>query len=315
MNSKLVSLALICYNQAQFLESALEGVFSQTYSPLEILISDDASTDNSAEIIERCVNEYQGPHRIRIISPRVNGGLVANVNHVFQQAEGEVIVLAAGDDISLPNRVSEIVRVFKDSPSVMAVHSKTRNLAFDGTLLDEEGSPPPCTLAEDIKAIAVAGSVIVGATGAYRKCLYTQYGPIQNSRSYEDLVYGYRAALSGRLYFINEVLVQYRVGLGLSAHRIFSTRADRAADRLTGCLRNVAFLEQRLQDTLLSSHPEKNALQNLLEQEIRYRKASVAFYQDKAVFLRLLFSADFMVTLRVLAKELPYALSTKDINK
>lgn len=313
MNSALVSLGLLSYNQEAFVEQALRGAFAQTHSPLEILISDDASTDKTAEIIRRCVAQYQGPHRIRVISPRKNGGLVANVNHVFHQAEGEIVVLAAGDDFSLPNRVEQIAKAFSASPNVMAVHSKTRNMAPDGTLLDQEGTPPACTLSENIQAIAVAGSVLVGATGAYRKSLYQRFGPIQSNRSYEDLVYGYRAVLAGRLHYIDQVLVHYRLGLGLSAHRVFQSRADRAAHRLAGCLRNVAYLQQRLHDTHLSDHPEKMNLQNLLQREIAYRSAGVAFYQSKVRFIQLFFTRSALFALRVLLKELPYQWSRKDL--
>jgi len=313
MSTPLVSFGLLSYNQEDFVESALHSAFAQTHDPLEILISDDASTDKTPEIIKRCVDQYQGPHRIRVISPKKNGGLVANVNHVFHQAEGEIVVLAAGDDFSLPHRVAQIVRAFNTSANVMAVHSKTRSMAPDGTLLDQEGSPPDSTLAENIEAIAVTGSVLVGATGAYRKSLYKQFGPIQSNRCYEDLVYGYRAVLAGRLKYIDQVLVHYRVGLGMSAHRTFQTKADRAAHRLAGCLRNVAFLEQRLHDTSLSDHSKKKTLQHLLGREIQYRSAGVTFYQSKARFVRLFFSGKALVAFRVLFKELPYQWSRKDL--
>ena len=55
MEGPLVSFCVKCYNQERYIGEALEGVFAQTYRPLEIVISDDASTDRSWEIIQAAV--------------------------------------------------------------------------------------------------------------------------------------------------------------------------------------------------------------------------------------------------------------------
>ena len=56
----LVSFCLKSYNQKEFLKEALEGAFAQTYRPLEIVISDDASTDGSVELILDRVRQWSG---------------------------------------------------------------------------------------------------------------------------------------------------------------------------------------------------------------------------------------------------------------
>ena len=60
----LVTFALFAYNQEKFIREAVEGAFSQTYEPLEIILSDDYSSDRTFEIIERMAAEYTGPHRV-----------------------------------------------------------------------------------------------------------------------------------------------------------------------------------------------------------------------------------------------------------
>ncbi|MCK5536618.1 MAG: glycosyltransferase, partial [Bacteroidales bacterium] len=59
----LISFTLFAYNQEKYIQEAVEGALSQTYSPLEIVISDDCSTDRTFEIIKELTEDYSGPHK------------------------------------------------------------------------------------------------------------------------------------------------------------------------------------------------------------------------------------------------------------
>ncbi|WP_243614344.1 glycosyltransferase [Shimia aestuarii] len=127
----LVTFALFAYNQEQYVREAVEAALSQTYSPLEIILSDDCSSDRTFEIMEEMAREYRGPHQIKIRRGEKNIGLLAHVLTVAQIAKGEIFVVAAGDDISLPSRSARIVQAL----------SGTEYLAFssDDTIIDENG--------------------------------------------------------------------------------------------------------------------------------------------------------------------------------
>lgn len=60
----LITIAVFAYNQEEFIRDAVNGAFSQTYSPLEIILSDDCSSDRTFEIMQEMANTYQGPHRV-----------------------------------------------------------------------------------------------------------------------------------------------------------------------------------------------------------------------------------------------------------
>ena len=62
----LITFALMAYNQEQLIEEAVAGALAQTYSPLEIILSDDCSTDRTFEIMEEMADEYKGPHSVSI---------------------------------------------------------------------------------------------------------------------------------------------------------------------------------------------------------------------------------------------------------
>lgn len=100
----LVTFALFAYNQEKYIREAVEGAFAQTYEPLEIILSDDCSTDRTFEIFKELAALYKGPHLIRARKNSKNLGILNHVLTVAQEATGEYLVVAAGDDVSLPPR-------------------------------------------------------------------------------------------------------------------------------------------------------------------------------------------------------------------
>lgn len=108
----LVSFCVKCYNQREYICDALDGAFAQTYRPLEIVISDDGSSDGSIETIRRKIDEYYSRGGDIPVFFNCNEKNLGNVGSwiVFGGiAHGELLVKADGDDISMPQRVEKIV--------------------------------------------------------------------------------------------------------------------------------------------------------------------------------------------------------------
>ena len=101
----LVSFGIITYNQEQFILDTLKGAVSQEYDNMEIIVSDDNSTDKTFEIVESFVKSYEGPFKFILNKNKDNLRIAGNVNKVIELSHGDYIILADGDDISLPNRV------------------------------------------------------------------------------------------------------------------------------------------------------------------------------------------------------------------
>ena len=126
----LVTFALFAYNQEKYIREAVEGAFAQTYEPLEIILSDDCSTDRTFEIIEEMAAGYVGPHKIKINRNIVNLGTALHVQVVFSQSRGALFVVAAGDDISLPDRTKTLFERWKEENfSISTIYS--RHYSFD----------------------------------------------------------------------------------------------------------------------------------------------------------------------------------------
>lgn len=129
----LVTFAVFAYNQEKYIREAVEGAFAQTYSPLEIILSDDCSTDRTFEIMEEMARKYKGPHRVVVRREPKNCGVLAHVINVAKLSNGEFLVVAAGDDISLPDRTEVTISV------MLAQSLDTAVVSGDDIMFDNYG--------------------------------------------------------------------------------------------------------------------------------------------------------------------------------
>jgi len=207
----LITFLILAYNQQRFIREAVEGAFAQTYSPLEIIISDDCSSDRTFEIIKDMVDAYAGPHRVVLNRNKKNLGIGEHVNRVMEISEGEIIVASAGDDISLPERTKVVHEAFQSS------NRKTMAVFSDFVFIDEHsniGKVYKCSLPHDfqnpVQLCRRLFAGFTGASGAWRREIFSYFGPMRSAVTFEDRVVVFRAALLGDVLHIPKVLVQYR---------------------------------------------------------------------------------------------------------
>jgi glycosyltransferase involved in cell wall biosynthesis len=113
MAKPTVSVIMPNYNYARFLPEALTALVCQSYRPMEIIIVDDASTDNSVDVIEKFRKEHP---QIRLIRNRRNMGVVHNLNVLYQMASGDYIYGAASDDRALPGLFEQSIDTLSSHP-------------------------------------------------------------------------------------------------------------------------------------------------------------------------------------------------------
>lgn len=305
----LVTFSLFAYNQEQYIREAVEGALAQTYSPLEIIFSDDCSSDRTFELIERAVKDYRGPHQIRLNRNQKNLGLIEHVNKIFEISSGAFIVAAAGDDISLPDRVECLVDAYNQSgQKALVLHScaiKINDLNEEFGILVPPIVENPMTIME----MAASQSIYIGATGGWSRSLYNEFGPIVYLNAYEDLVLGFRAAIKESLVYVNEPLVRYRFNVGISKKHKISKFAfsSRIAVRTKQLKTLLAVYEQRLRD--LDQIVELNdniSLRTSLERNININKKRLHFYSNPLALLPGIFSKGFIPTLRAFNSEVRY---------
>ncbi|WP_306120534.1 MULTISPECIES: glycosyltransferase [unclassified Roseitalea] len=135
----LVTFALFAYNQEQYIREAVEGAFAQTYEPLEIILSDDCSTDQTFEIMKELAAAYKGPHEVQVRRNEYNQGTLAHILTAAHLARGEFMLVASGDDISLSERTKTMAQAMLMAPPDVVVASAD-DIVFDdfGNTFDSE---------------------------------------------------------------------------------------------------------------------------------------------------------------------------------
>lgn len=128
----LISFVLLTFNQERYIQAALEGAVGQDYPNLEIIVSDDCSPDGTGSVIENFLESYDGPHDIVYNHNESNLGLIPHLNKVLSMTHGEYVVLAAGDDVSLPSRTMLSYQKIRESGAC--------SLALNFKYIDQNGN-------------------------------------------------------------------------------------------------------------------------------------------------------------------------------
>ena len=205
----LVTFALFAYNQERFIREAVEGAFSQTYSPLEIILSDDCSSDETFEIMKEMAAKYEGPNKVILNRNDNNLGISGHINKLMEISSGELIVGAAGDDISFDQRVEITVEKWIDN------QKKPMSLFSCVNCIDENGNF--LNLWNDhkkefnINDFVLNHNYIIGSSHAWARAVFNFFGPLEEDVVNEDIVIPLRSLLLSSILYIDYPLVNYRL--------------------------------------------------------------------------------------------------------
>jgi glycosyltransferase involved in cell wall biosynthesis len=207
----LISFCLVAYNQELYIRDAVEAALAQTYSPLEIILSDDCSTDGTFAIMQACARKSQGRHQIKLNKNASNLGLCEHLNHVINLASGSIIVVAAGDDISIPKRVKVLADKFASEKELYSVHSSWVCINNQGEHLGIERRNQKGLPKDPLHYVAATGCTHVGGCShAFRKDVFTVFGALDKRIMSEDSAIPFRSLLLGKIGYIDSPLLYYR---------------------------------------------------------------------------------------------------------
>lgn len=109
----LVTVCVLTYNTGDFVSEAIESVLASNYAPLEFILIDDASEDDSAQVL----NKWAPKLGARTVFHLENKGVVANCNLALEMANGEYLFFI-GDDVIVPNRVAKDIEILERDDSI-----------------------------------------------------------------------------------------------------------------------------------------------------------------------------------------------------
>lgn len=141
-----LSICIPVYNGGDVIDKALESIFKQSYQNFEIVVSDDGSTDNTAEVIKSFKDKqsFSSSKRIKYFRNPKNLGYGENLNTFKKRVTGEAMVMMACDDILLKDALLRIVNGFLLDPDIGVVTRPFYQFEFD-PLVPVRYWPPPST--------------------------------------------------------------------------------------------------------------------------------------------------------------------------
>lgn len=224
-----MSLVLTCYNQQEYVREAILSVFAQKYEgPMQLVIVDDASTDDSVRIIEETVQEYGAGWDVEIVKLKQNLGVAGATDAGWAKAKHDWILMVDGDDVQMPERCRLLAEAVHKHPDVIQV-------SFAMKCIDEQGhefntlsygvmrydqSPNELyigTPAENKENLFGSNSGRIRCVGAaFSRIVKDAWGPLcqdetENLRFEQDPTLAFRAALMGPVLGWRNIGLAYRM--------------------------------------------------------------------------------------------------------
>lgn len=237
---KLVSVIVLAYNSAETIVQTLDSIREQDYGNIELIITDDCSTDNTVETAKNWIEKNKGTlHDIRLVTAARNTGIPANINRALAKATGDYIKLIAADDYMTADAISEYTAFCENNPG--AVPIARVHLFSDGTadFADIEGYCERCydfavkDYKEQYRMLLTKNCIVAPSGSFYPMEVIKKVGGYDESyRWFEDYPMNLKVMHEGyRCGFIDKELVWYRIsGKSITASQL--TRLKKAEMRL-----------------------------------------------------------------------------------
>lgn len=218
----LVSVVVIAYNSEKFVLETLFSIFNQTYQFIELIISDDCSTDNTVLICQNWINKHK--HRfvsVKLIENAKNVGIVGNCNKGVEVAKGEWIKLIAGDDIIMDDGIENLLNAILSFDHKIEMLISQQIEFSDITIidysninprnLDEEIYRPDTKPSKQLKLL-LSGKYLLGSAAFYKKSILDCLNGFENKYSnVEDFPFFVKFTFQGnKIHFLETPTILHR---------------------------------------------------------------------------------------------------------
>lgn len=288
MMSKKVSIIMPCYNQGKYVREAIESVLHQTYKNIEIVCVNDASLDNSNDIIQNILSELN-PDNFIYINHKENKGVITTRNEAIEIATGEYILPLDADDTIEPTYVEKAVNILDENPDVGIVYCWVNNFWKDSKSQISKWKD------FDISKELFLNSIV--NTSMYRKSDFLLVGGYKSymNKGWEDWDLWLSIIEKGfKAHLIKEVLFNYR-------RKFFDSRSNSAAKSIAHLYRELLrhHTELYINNDCFIDRVFNQNYQILLEKDIkdkeqkrilrRYRKMCIEVVSILIMFYLIMF--------------------------
>lgn len=259
-DSPLVSIVLAVFNGERFLRDQLNSLVAQTYSNIEIIAVDDASTDASLLILQEFSQRYSN---IAVSPLTVNGGQIVALEQGLQLSKGDFVAISDQDDIWVPEKIQKLIDCIQDAAAIFS----------DSLLVDEKGCSLNKTLMKDFVRVRpapilhdpvalIAKNIASGHALIFKRELLPILLPFARDIMYDQQIAIVSSAVGG-LRYLGDTLVLHRQHGGNTTNKLVKkNRSVQSSDRVVmrryrkakGFYRSLDFVT----DLCLRSEIQKN---------------------------------------------------------
>ncbi|MCL9808511.1 glycosyltransferase [Flavobacterium luminosum] len=207
-NYPLVSVICLCYNHGKYVLESLNSVLNQSYPNVELIIGDDASTDNSVTVISEWLKDHP---TIPFVFNQTNLGNTKTFNKLLQLSKGDYIIDLAADDLLQKDCISELINTFYTSS-----YKNLKIVYGNAELINEKGQHlgfyynQPAPSGDLYESIVGQYNKICTPASMVKRSLLDELGGYNENLAYEDLDLWIRTSRKYPIQYLDKVVVKKR---------------------------------------------------------------------------------------------------------
>lgn len=297
-----VVYVFFCYKQSSYLDKTLPAALHQTAWPSQLLVLDDCSPDDSHEKILSLLEFAPKGLNIEYSHNTQNVGLVSQINSLRGQYQNKLIIVQAGDDIAMPNRVEETYETWLKNGKPSLIIGGYDKISEQGDIIESFESIKQNKKPYTLENIINRKCAVDGCCAAFTSDVLNEFAPYNKDIINEDRINVLRAFLLNGIHHENKKWIQYRLG-GISTFAK-ETREEKYNNTVINAQRELQDLKMNLRDA-----QSKNANEAVSAIKKRMRSAefmaslpqsNFALYSEAICYL--VKTLDYRTVLKVLRR-------------
>lgn len=200
-DAPIVSIVIPSFNQGKYIKETIDAILSQDYRPIEVIVMDGASTDQTVEILKT----YEGAKELHWVS-EPDGGVVDAVNKGLKKVKGQIVAIQSSDDIYKPYAFSTIVDMSKSHPDVGFIYGEAEYIDAESKIIgkSEAGAYSLCNF-------LTRDTFVLQSSAFFRREFIAVLGGWRPEYSYApDNDYWMKICLRTKVLKLGDILSSYR---------------------------------------------------------------------------------------------------------
>ena len=218
MEKHLITIIVVTYNSSTYVLDALNSISSSNYKNLQIIISDDYSTDDTIPKCQEWINKYSSVYDILLLKADTNKGTAFNINKALPYVKGDFVKIIAGDDEFCDNYFSVFMDYFANNPDCNILSTNVKYIYENKGYVSDNKSFTSYIHTNQLDTIEMYRTIIrynciFSPTCIIKSTLFHSIGGFDERFPLcEDLFFYAKVLKNGnRIHFINECLIKYRI--------------------------------------------------------------------------------------------------------